>query len=341
MKARYMWLFFAIGLLSIGVESAPADSNFSVASFLPLEDHQNVTIRKAFSKIEEISKGEIKFTYYPSQTLVSAVEAFEGTVKGRCDIFNGALPVYTPGRFPLSLVAELPPNIPDAEIASNLYWEFYKQQKLIQDEWKEVKVLATQVQVTHDIHTAKKPIHTMADLKGLRIRCTSMGKPMIEAWGGIPVGMPMSEAYVALQKGIVDGIQTNWGQLKSNKLSDVVKFHTRVGSYAAIFFIIMNRDAYNSLPENMKTVFDDLGNSLPTEFGQSWNSDEAQGIDWTMAQGGHKMITLTPEERAEWVEKAKTASVENWLGELKKKGLEELGKKLYEEKLKAVTPYLQ
>lgn len=336
MKARYAWVIVVVGILMLGVNDASSASSFSVASFLPIEDHQNVTIKKAFSRIEELTKGEVKFTYYPSQTLVSAAEAFEGTAKGRCDIFNGALPVYTPGRFPLSLVAELPPNIPNAEISSVLYQDFYNHQKLIQDEWKEVKVLATQVQVTHDIHTVKKPIYTMEDLKGLRIRCTSMGKPMIEAWGAIPVALPMSEAYVALQKGIVDGIQTNWGQLKSNKLADVVKFHTRVGAYAAIFFIIMNWDSYNSLPQNAKTIFDDLGNTLPKEFGQSWDIDEAQGIEWTMAQGGHTMITLTPKDRAEWVDKAQKASLENWLKDLKSKGLEDQGKKLYEDKLKAV-----
>ena len=333
--------FLAVGILMTSVGHASSVSKLSVASFLPIEDHQNITIQKAFARIEKLTNGEVSFTYYPSQTLVSAAEAFEGTVKGQCDIFNGALPVYTPGRFPLSLVAELPPNIPKAEISSVLYWDFYKQHKLIQDEWKEVKVLATQVQVTHDIHTVKKPIYTMEDLKGLRIRCTSMGKPMVEAWGGIPVAMPMSEAYVALQKGIVDGIQTNWGQLKSNKLADVVKFHTRVGAYAAIFYIIMNWDAYNTLPQDTKTIFDALGDTLPKEFGQSWDKDEAQGIEWTMAQGGHTMITLTPKDRAEWVEKAKNASIDNWLNGLEKKGLKAAGKLLYDDKLKAVEAYVQ
>ena len=347
MKPKFFLILLALVLTVVPLFSmckeAPAlqvkPIELKVASFLPMTDHQNVTLKRAFDKVEKLTKGKVRFTYYPAQTLVTAKAAFEGTVEGRCDIFNGALPCYNPGRFLLTSVIDLPPNIPSAEVASVVYWDFFKNNKLLQNEWKEVKVLAGHVQVPHDLHTTAKPIRTMGDLKGLEIRTVGVAVHMVKAWGGTPVFLPMSEAYTALQKGICDGMTTNWGQLKANKLADVLKYHTRVGVFAASFFIIMNWDSYNSLPPDVKKVFDDLSTWLPREFGKSWDRDEAAAIDWTMAQGGHTMITLTPEERAKWVKKATAAAAAAWLAGAKARGLP--GEKILDAKYKAIEKYIK
>ena len=80
------------------------------------------------------------------------------------------------------------------------------------------------------ISTVKKPVKTLEDLKGLKIRATGRPADILKAVGGTPVGVEMADMYDGLQRGVVDGVlssmevQKGW---KVERSSSMQRFHTR------------------------------------------------------------------------------------------------------------------
>ena len=305
-----------------------------IAHYLPDGHHLVVRTKKIGAEIEKRTEGKVKFTYYSAGTLVGPVEAFEGTLKRRTDLYFDVVPGWTPGRFPLTELVDLAPNNSDAEGASIAFWEFYN--KFLIEEWNKVKVVGVTVQVPQHLHT-RVPIRTFADLKGKQIRIYGAGKQMMAAWGGTPVGMPISEAYLALQKGIVEGILCPFTEMKYLKFADVAKYHTVIGVLASPFMMIMNLDSYNALPPDVKKVFDGIGEYIAREAGKAWNIAEAESREHVKGLG-QEIIVLPPAERAEWVKRAVSIN-DAWVTDVEAKGLP--AKKILEEKNKIWAKYLK
>ncbi len=93
------------------------------------------------------------------------------------------------------------------------------------------------------LHT-KKPVKTLDDLKGMKIRCTGMAAKIVTALGGVPVAMPMGETYDALSRAVVDGSMAPQESLQGWKWGEVVKYTIENfgSSYSTGFFVVMNKD---------------------------------------------------------------------------------------------------
>ena len=98
------------------------------------------------------------------------------------------------------------------------------------------------------VNTNKKPVNKLEDLKGMKIRCTGTSSKIVTHLGATPVAMPQTEAYDALQKGVVDGVMSPIETAKGWKFAEVVKYHTmNYGSaYSLGFFVVMNKP--NGMP---------------------------------------------------------------------------------------------
>jgi len=80
----------------------------------------------------------------------------------------------------------------------------------------------------------KRPVRTLADLKGMRLRSFSPATTAwIQAMGGIPLSIPFNEEFQAIQTGVADGTLNTAAGLTGNRLAEVVKYYTRFGIYSA------------------------------------------------------------------------------------------------------------
>ena len=82
------------------------------------------------------------------------------------------------------------------------------------------------------LHTATKPVHTLEEVKGLKIRATGTSQLIVRAFGAAPVAMSQGEAYDALAKGIVDGTLVPMEALEGFKQAEVLKYTTLTYSSA-------------------------------------------------------------------------------------------------------------
>jgi TRAP-type C4-dicarboxylate transport system substrate-binding protein len=133
-------------------------------------------------------------------------------------------------------------------------------------------------------------------MKGLTVRCTADWADRLKGMGMEPVVMPVSEAYVSMQKGILDAGWLTPGDLKTLRLAELVK---SVSKYGWFEFPIpkgqMNLDTYNSLPPDIQKIIDDSGEYWEeTMFNEFAASDQA-GIEFGQQQGV-KFFDLSEED---------------------------------------------
>jgi TRAP-type C4-dicarboxylate transport system substrate-binding protein len=235
------------------------------------------------SEIESRTGGKVKITVYPGGTLTKAPQCYAGVVDGISDI-GMSLFAYTRGRFPILEAADLPLGYPDGKVATRVVNAFYK--KIDPKELSDVKVMYLNAHGPGLLHT-KKPVHKMADMEKMKIRCTGFSAKVVEALGGVPVAMGQGGAYEALQKGVVEGTFGPIEVLKGWKQAEVVDYTTdcfKVG-YTTTFFVVMNLDKWNQLPADVQQVFEAVNGEWIDKHGQAWNDADKAGREYTISQG--------------------------------------------------------
>ena len=144
-----------------------------------------------------------------------------------------------------------------------------------------VKVLWLQCPAPFQLHMTKVAPIKPTDITGLRMRVGGGTiSEITKTLGAVPVALSVPEGYNALERGIVDGTILPYEALHALKLAEVTKHHIDVRMYTASQFTVMNLAKWNSLPDDLKKVLDDLGGTWAAEFaGAAWDKAEEPGIE--------------------------------------------------------------
>jgi TRAP-type C4-dicarboxylate transport system substrate-binding protein len=255
-------------------------------------------IPRYFKMVEKAANGKyaIDIKWYPFGTLLGGSEIYDGVVRGIVDSGVSSFG-YTAGRFPVIMTLNqagiAPPANSDA--AARTVWEFYYQLK--PKELDEVKVLYLFATGPGWLHT-KKPVRTVEEMKGLKIRCTGGGVRGVKAVGGDPVSMPMGDVYLAAQKGVVNALVSPLETLEGWKHYEVFDYSTFVPEfYSEFMHVTMNKAKWNSLPKDLQDAFDAVSMDAVIEAGQIWQYQQQHGMDFAKAKG-HEFFYLSKEEVA-------------------------------------------
>ncbi|MEX6505229.1 TRAP transporter substrate-binding protein [Jiella sp. M17.18] len=250
--------------------------------------------------IEKDSGGRVKIEIYPSMTLGgSPPQLFRQVADGVVDIIwtvNG----YTPGLFPRSEVFELPTVFVNDIAATNLSMRAMFDEYLA-PEYAAVHVLFNHVHAGQAIHMARKPVHTIADTKGTKLRVPGpTGNDVVIAMGATPVTMPVPDLPQALSTNAVDGALIPWEIIPALNLQDVTKYQIEGPDMARFgtttFQVSMNKDRWNSLPDDLKQVFDkNSDEAWLKKVAEIWREDDNHGIAIAV-EAGNEHIVLTDAE---------------------------------------------
>jgi len=290
----------------------------SYSSFFPAQYGLGKAATAWAEEIGKRTNGRVKITLYHAGTLTDAASCYEGVVKGISDIGQSVL-AYTRGRFPLMEIIDLPGYPPNALVTTYAADDFYR--KFRPKELADTHVLYFHAHIPGTITTVKKPVRTLEDLKGLKIRATGLATKIIEAFGATPVAMPIGEQYDAMRKGVVDGTVASPNTLLGWKVAEVAKYSTMLSDvgYVSAMFITMNLEKWNGLPPDIQKVFTDVSKDWVEYTGKVWNDIEIEGYRFGK-KAGHIFIYLTPEERARW-ERAVKPLQDNYVKTMEAKGL--------------------
>ncbi len=126
----------------------------------------------------------------------------------------------------------------------------------MKDEFKEVHPICFWAH-DHGLIHANKPVRTLEDLKGLKLRFpTRLAGEALRALGANAIGMPIPQVPESLAQRVIDGTVVPWEVVPSIKVQELVKNHTEIpGSptlYIATFVLAMNKAKYEGLPADLK-----------------------------------------------------------------------------------------
>lgn len=309
-------------LATVPGEAAAQDTTtLRISHFLP--PHHGIHrdfIEPWARELEKRTDGAVKVEVLPVNTAFGNVARQMDQVRGGVvDIAHGLAGIPR-GRLPRSAVMDLPFLTTSADAASKTMWALY-QEGLIADDYEGVKPLALHCHNPGQFATTSRPVEKPEDLRGLRLRTPSPAiSEMVSFLGGTPVGMPPTEVYESLQKGVIDGTVFPWDAVGAFRLNEVVKHHADAKAYTTCFFFVMNPASYEKLPENVRTTIDEMsGDALVARFGDWWNAwDEAGRKD--AVQRGNNIITFTEEQRDHWRSTLKPM-IDGYLDTMEKEGV--------------------
>lgn len=248
------------------------------------------------AKIAEATGGAVTVKVYNGGELgAGPADQYSRVVDGVAELAVG-LPGYTAANFPLTLLTELPGVLTEADGTATLWNNI----DLLGPEYERVKLVSLWSNAQNILYTRDKPVRAPDDVKGMKIRVPSRNAGLIvEAWGGSPVSMPVSEIYNAMQTGVIDAAMIDGTATMAFKLGEVANYLT-VGMDTTIspFFILMNRDAFDGLSAEHQAAVDAVGREVSVLGNQVQLSEAAKGIEKFGATEGKELITLTPEESA-------------------------------------------
>ena len=317
--------------------AAPAITGFAQQTvtlkfhtFMAPQSNVWLNMHKAWmNKVEKESGGRIKFEAYPAMQLGGTpVQLYDQARDGVVDII-WTLPGNTAGRFPRVEVFELPFMMTNAEATSKAYWEYV--QTMAADEFKETHVIALQVHGPGVIHTVDKPVKSVADMRGLKMRApTRQVTKLMGALGAIPVGMPLPGIPDALSKGTINGAVIPWEVVPAVKVHALTKFQAEFdpagGSlYSTTLVMAMNKAKYNSLPPDLKKIIDNnTGMETSAWLGKVQQEGDIPGRK-SATDRNNTIFTVGPEEAQEFRRKSRALEVE-WVEDMNKRGYD--GRKL-------------
>jgi tripartite ATP-independent transporter DctP family solute receptor len=175
-----------------------------------------------------------------------------------------------------------------------------------QAETKGYKVLGYYSAGEQHFQTRSKPIHSLADIQGLKIRVIE-NKALVEgfrALGAVPAPLPYPQIYTAVQQGTVDGTANDLLSVTSLKLYEVAKYLTISSYVAEPRPLIVSKRFFEGLPQDFRDLLLETASESATYerqvFEQKVASAQAEA-----EKGGMMFLTLS--DRDKWIEKVRPA----------------------------------
>lgn len=246
---------FTATILASGLAmgSAQAQTVMRISHPVPTAHHVHKAVEAFKADLEARTKGTMKVEIFPAEQLAKQAENHASVARGAFEA--GVLTNFTWGntipemnaltipylltdlekikKFPGSPAAEILEKALLAKGVKNLAWFYTTRQSIFT--------------------SAKKPLVTLGDLKGLKIRgLSAISDAGLAAVGASPTPTPAPEVYQALQSGVLDAGLTDVSAAVSRKFFEVQKYGTVAPYFAVYFHMFVNPAWYNRLTTGEK-----------------------------------------------------------------------------------------
>lgn len=275
--------------------------------------------------IAEQSGGRIKVELYPFMQLGGAAPSQYDLIRDGAIDGGWVIPGYQPNRFPEAEALELPfMTTKIGEEASAAAWAFT--QDYLMDDFADIHLIAAHMHGPGIVHKRGDAIAAVSDFAGLKLRGPSRAATMLlERLGATPIGMPVPQFPEALSRGVVDGGVITWEMSPSLKLDELTDSHTDVAGdralYNLYFIWAMNKNVYNSLPDDLRAVIDANSGLMASRWaGRAHDTGDVEGRE-TMAAAGNQIAVMSEEQTAVLMELGREVTAE-WIAEMDAKGFD-------------------
>jgi C4-dicarboxylate-binding protein DctP len=250
---------------------------------------------------EKATHGRVKVEVYPNSTLYKDKEEMEALQMGSVQMLAPSLAKFGPLGVKEFEAFDMPFIFPDRQALYRVTtgplgkWFFAKLEP------KGIRGLAYWDNGFKDM-TANKPLHSVADFRGLKMRIQSSKvlDAQFRALGANPQVLAFSEVYQAMQTGVVDGNENTPSNIYTQKMHEVQKDMT-ISNHGYIgYAVIVNKNFWDKLPADIRTELDGAMKEASKYANSIAQEENENAIAKIKAAGTTTVYTLTPAERAEW-----------------------------------------
>jgi TRAP-type transport system periplasmic protein len=152
-----------------------------------------------------------------------------------------------------------------------------------------------------DVQTRNRKLRVPDDIKGLKIRTisTPVEFAIYRAWGANPTPVDWGQTYTALQQGVVDGMQSNIGPVWSGKFDEVVKYNIRLNYTSSFVQVYMNSKRFAALPEAERRALMDAGREAQA-WTRKFSADQVEDYLADLKKRGMDIYYPSAAEYAQW-----------------------------------------
>jgi TRAP-type C4-dicarboxylate transport system substrate-binding protein len=231
-------------------------------------------------------------------------------------------------------IMELPHGFPSAWIAGHVANDFYSKYQPKDFEGYQVLMLSTSP--INVIQTLNKPVNTLDDVKGLKLRGTGRLGDIVKALGATPIPIETPDLYDSLKRGVIEGALLPLETMKGFKTGELIKYVTaswRVGS-AYCFYVLMNKQKWSSLPPDVQKIMSDFSREFIERWTVEWNNIDIEGREFFKSNGG-KIESVADVDSPKWIKAVqpviadykkdlaakghKAADIEDWISFVNKR----------------------
>lgn len=289
----------------------------------PIHNRWNYALKQWTEELNKRSGGRIRVEPYFAEALSKEADAFESVKDGISDLAEFSYDVAV-GQFPfherIFTLAR-----PSVSLEDPTPWILEMQQAFpqVRNELDGVKVLFSHGQTVGMLIGSKEPIASLADFKGRKVNVLGdyLVANKLRAFGASVVNIPMADVFMSMQQGIIDATSCDYDLLVSRRLGDVVKHITLVNTTGMAFVVVMNKDVYDGMPDDLKAVIDSVSGEYGRQlFSDFWNRKQYESLKtWVDSMGG-QLHVLSDADYAE-ADKLVEPVMREWVDIVTKAGL--------------------
>lgn len=277
-----------------------ADYELKMSSMFPATHFANTLAMIPWAEeIELRTDGRVTFTLFGAgSALGDATKQFDQVRAGVVDVAVG-IPAIPRGRHPKSVLIELPFTVPDATVGTCAMMAMRED---LASDYPGAKILNLTVTEPSAAHT-KQEVASLDDLQGLRIRTpTPAITAMLEEIGATPVGMPPTDIYESVERGVIDGNIMPWGPVGAFKLQEVLLYHLDAAINPVAMYTVFNQRRFDSLPEDIQTIIEEVSDEVFSNWPRWWNETDQEAIQ-DAKDAGNIIVPMSDADREAWRER--------------------------------------
>ena len=273
------------------------------------------------AEVAKVTNGRVKIDTLP-KVVGSVPGQFDVARDGQADIVvfsNG----YTPGRFDVLEIGELPFMGDRPEVFGPALHRFYTKHAAQYGEYKGVHPLAVFVVAPPQLFNSKRPLRAVADFKGMKIRSNSQSTTTaLSLLGAVPVSKPATETYELMASGVLDGTLMPPESVLPFKLVDHSNYATIIpGALSnSILTLAINEDRWKALSQADRDAITKIsGEAFARNIGLAY----ATGNEATweaLKKAGKSIETASPAMVAEMAKVLQPMEAA-WMEKARKKGV--------------------
>ncbi|MBN8290998.1 TRAP transporter substrate-binding protein [Rhodobacter sp. NTK016B] len=340
MKQTLFAAVSGLALLSSAAGALAEDVVLRFSNWLP-PTHPIITqmIEPWAAEVEAATEGRVSLQILPALGAPGA--HFDMVRNGVADIAFG-VHGYTPERFKLTEMVELPFTSENAQVNSIANWRTYQQFFMDANEHEGTHLLGLWVPGSYQLFT-RAGVETVEDLDGLRIRVPgSTVERIATELGMVSISSPLTEAYDQISRGIIDGMFQTYSTVRDFNMAEHMPVVMAVpGGFAASSqFLVISDAAWDRISPEDQAAIDALsGETMVRQFAEVWQAQNAAAVG-ELVEGGLTQIELSGTD-LEMMQERLAPIWDQWIADANERGVDaEAAIAFYQEQLDAVAEEL-